>query len=147
MPIKSHTSCQHLQVIEIICFCFSILFKTRCTCLSYECECAQVWQKLLPLLGCALFKQLWYYFPNLQTFPGVSGRVWWGLACSKWVQVNVSQLSLSISHLLSLTFLLSAAERFKVSTDSLKPSPTPLYLCTLHLLLLLLLLLAMFNTP
>lgn len=148
MPIKSHTSCQHLQVIEIICFCFSILFKTRCTCLSYECECAQVWQKVLPLLGCALFKQLLILFSQLANFPR---RLWSGLVGSGLQPVSagecVTVISIYLSPSLSLTFLLSAAERFKVSNDSLKPSPTPLYLYTLHLLLLLLLLLAMFNTP
>lgn len=121
MPIKSHTSCQHLQVIEIICFCFSILFKTRCTCLSYECECAQVWQKVLPLLGCALFKQLLILFSQLANFPR---RLWSGLACSKWVQVNVSQLSLSISHLLSLSpfsYLLQSALKCQMTVLNLLP--------------------------
>lgn len=84
---------------------------------------AQVWQKVLPLWGCALFKQLLILFSQLANF---ARRLWAGLV-SEWVQVNVSQLSHIIS--LSLFSFLSAAQRFKVSSDSLKPSPTPLYLC------------------
>lgn len=89
---------------------------------------AQVWQKVLPLWGCALFKQLLILFSQLANF---ARRLWAGLAWSGLQQVSAGECVtvISISLCLSLTFLLSAAQRFKVSSDSLKPSPTPLYLC------------------
>lgn len=125
MPIKSHTSCQNLQVIEIICFCFSILFKTRCTCLSYECECAQVWQKVLPLLGCALFKQLLILFSQLANF---ARRLWSGLVGSGLQQVSagecVTVISIYLSPSLSLSpfsYLLQSALKCQITVLNLLP--------------------------
>lgn len=100
--------------------------------------------KVLPLLGCALFKQLLILFSQLENFSRClwSGLVWSAGECDT---VIFPSLSLSLTFLVS-SILLSAAQRFKVSNDNLILSPTPptLSVSVLHLLLLLL---AMFNTP